>query len=748
MQLFPRPAGLCLFGLLLLSGAAAREGLSPITRIVELLKELTTQVEKDHKTEEGLYETFVCWAQSMISQKTKSNSEAQSRVDMLQGYIADLDAGRIELTTERSDLTKQIENLNVDMEVASQVRDTEHTDFNLAKDEMQKGIDALTKAIDVLNTATKDHKEGVLLNIKSDAGFTARAKEAVALSDAVALGEKVLTKGDALFLRRLLTGEVPHADWKKLNRKATFKMDYKARSLKIQEVLQKLLQTFTSNLEEANKKESDAKALHDNLMGAKGGEKGAAINALDVMELETGARGMSREESVDEKDALDDQITNDKAFILQVQRSLDEKKREWKVRQSLRQAELAAISKAISILHGDDARDLFKRSYASQAKGSAFLFLQEGSSSSSGMRVANSAASILRAAGREGHDSRLLAVASGLIDQEPSHFTEVVEAIDTMLSLLQREEAKDLAKKEKCESDRAADTREAIKTSRTMDEYSDTITADKAKIVEITAEIEDKEKQVVSIWEELNETKRIRDDEEQEFLVDKKDDEDAAGLVKNAQGVLSDFYTENGLMLAQQKKNGQPFVGEAGKAPPPPPPTWDAPYGGKTDEQSGIIAIMGMIHEDILKDISKADAEEAAAVALYGKTKSALEQERSDLNEALISLKEAKGDKEQAVVDNTGERRTEKGNLEVVMDRIKGAEPGCAYFQINYPIRVTNRQIEVDGMLKAKSILTGGSFDAVDHNRELKPGDAAALVQGGKQQVIRKHLRSTIAALM
>merc|ERR1719215_252581 len=122
------------------------------------------------------------------------------------------------------------------MEVATQARNKDNTDFQEAKAEMENAIAALTDAIEVLKTATKGHEDGVLLNIKSDlrSGFTARTKEVAALSHAVELGDKVLTKGDALFLRRLLTGEVPSWDWKSLNRKATFKMDYKARSFKIQ----------------------------------------------------------------------------------------------------------------------------------------------------------------------------------------------------------------------------------------------------------------------------------------------------------------------------------------------------------------------------------------------------------------------------------------------------------------------------------------------------------------------------------
>merc|ERR1719301_322647 len=124
-------------------------------------------------------------------------------------------------------------------------------------------------------------------------------KEQASLKHAVDLGEKFLTKGDALFLRRVLLGDVPDVDWKKLNRKATFKMAYKARSFKIQGVLKKLHQTFDSNLKDATKKESDAKAQYDKLSKAKQDQLDAARTALTKMESENGAKGMSKQDSKD-----------------------------------------------------------------------------------------------------------------------------------------------------------------------------------------------------------------------------------------------------------------------------------------------------------------------------------------------------------------------------------------------------------------------------------------------------------------
>merc|ERR1719215_2286976 len=133
---------------------------------------------------------------------------------------------------------------------------------------MEKTITALRDAIDVLKTATAKHQQGVFLQ-RSNAGGQSEAESASSLSYAMVLGDRFLSKGDAVFMRRLLGGEVPKADWKKLNRKATFKMSYKARSGKIQDVLASLLVTFENNLKEATDKEAEAQSTYDTLMEKK-----------------------------------------------------------------------------------------------------------------------------------------------------------------------------------------------------------------------------------------------------------------------------------------------------------------------------------------------------------------------------------------------------------------------------------------------------------------------------------------------
>merc|ERR1719498_1856967 len=258
---------------------------------------------------------------------------------------------------------------------------------------MNQAIDALSDAVQVLGNATDDSQDGELFQLehRTSESFSQRMSHGQSLARAIELGKHFLTRGDFVFLQRLLTGEVPEADWKKLNRKATFKMNYKARSFKIQDVLKKMLSTFKSNLQEASDKETDAQANYDRLMSAKNEAKEKAENALISMEEEGGAKGMSRNDAADEVAALKTQKTNDEKFISQTEEALSAKKGEWTDRKMLRTQEIAAINKAIAILHSDDNRDLFKKSLASQS----FLRRTEQHITS----VAAHAAAALRSAG-------------------------------------------------------------------------------------------------------------------------------------------------------------------------------------------------------------------------------------------------------------------------------------------------------------------------------------------------------------
>merc|ERR1719281_2271859 len=394
------------------SGQASATGgeLNPISRVVQLLEGLAKKCEQDGKMEEDLYDAYVCWAQTVIKTKTATNEAAKARIEELEAYIDDIESGRIEFTSERADLEAAIKGLNKEIETAEDLRDKEAADFLAAKDEMEKAIAALEEAVEVLAVGTKGKDEGSLLSMRREVSTFKEGLHtgaAMTLTHAIELGQRYLSKGDALFLQRVLSGEVPKADWKKLNRKATFKAKYKARSGKIQQILADMLQTFKTNLEDATKREKEAAQTHEDLMKSKNEELSGNEEALASGEKEGAARGMNMEDAQKEVDDLKAQIEADTKFIADTEEALATKKEEWKERKKLRTLEIASINKAIAILNSDEARDTMKSSFKSQG----YLLFQKSTAST----VRQQVSSMLRKIGASAKDPRLASLAKTVL---------------------------------------------------------------------------------------------------------------------------------------------------------------------------------------------------------------------------------------------------------------------------------------------------------------------------------------------
>merc|ERR1719352_1775787 len=171
-------------------------------------------------------------------------------------------------------------------------------------------------------------------------------------------------------------------------------------------------------------------------------------------------------------------------------------------------------------------------------------------------------------------------------------------------------------------------------------------------------------------------------------------------------GVLAKFYEDNGLAFAQTSEEAPPTV-VAGEAPPP--TTWSEPYGGAKGESNGIQGILGLIKEDVEKDIKVATSEEEAAIQEFetletdtAASTEALEAEKADLEGQV-------GAAEEAIVNTESSRADKKQILDDTITFLKDIAPNCDYISVNFEIRKKNRWAERDGLEKAKAILSGSS---------------------------------------
>merc|ERR1719161_3399725 len=397
------------------------------------------------------------------------------------------------------------------------------------------------------------------------------------LQNAMDIGQTFLSKSDNEVLASALNGKPEGFDGM-LGKDKKFNEKYKARSSKIQEILADMLQTFKDNLDDAKKKEAETKSAFDTLSASKESQLKSAQDGLAAKNEESGARNLNKQEAQDELDMLDTRVKNDEKFIKQSEDSFKTKSDEWKERCRLRGAEMASISEALSVLRSDDARDLAKKSMASQTA----MFLQHSAEDKCSRKRNRKAIHLLREGAKKHSDLRLSMLASMLqLHSGKGKFEKVEKAIDKMVEDLHAEEDEDLEIKENCEADRMKNTKVAKKKSQEIDDKTAYISRKNAQIATLKTKIANLVKNIKDLNMQISEAKAMRDAENAEFKVAKGDDVAAKGLVEKTKTVLMKFYEDEGLALVQTKKvqkkaqvhvQQAPEMSAAGDAPPPPPP--------------------------------------------------------------------------------------------------------------------------------------------------------------------------------
>merc|ERR1719213_469050 len=259
-----------------------------------------------------------------------------------------------------------------------------------------------------------------------------------------------------------------------------------------------MLATFKTNLDDATKKEKEAEKTHEDLMKSKGEELENNQQALADSEKEGSARGMAKEDAEKEVEDLKKQVEADEGYIKDTADALAKQKEAWKERKKIRMQEIAAINKAIAILNSDEARDTMKSSFKSQG----YLLLQRSAT------VRQRISGMLRKIAISAKDPRLARLGTTvLLQAEEGPLDEVIKMIDEMIETLQEEENTDLEQKEQCEKDREEQTASARKLSVQIDDFTDEITKNTARIAELQGIIETKTEEIAQmnrIWRQPN----------------------------------------------------------------------------------------------------------------------------------------------------------------------------------------------------------------------------------------------------
>merc|ERR1740121_982366 len=96
-------------------------------------------------------------------------------------------------------------------------------------------------------------------------------------------------------------------------------------------------------------------------MKAKTAEVDSLTEAIEAKTVKIGELGVAIVQIKDDIDDTSEALTEDKAFLKELEKGCDTKAAEWEERKKTRTAELLALAETIKILNDDDALELFKK---------------------------------------------------------------------------------------------------------------------------------------------------------------------------------------------------------------------------------------------------------------------------------------------------------------------------------------------------------------------------------------------------
>jgi hypothetical protein len=676
----------------------------PMEKVVELLEELQAGMERDQKADQALYDKYACWCEETTGKYAEAIKKSQADIERLGTLILEKKGEVAVLSAEIEKLTQEIADNEESQAKATSIRSKENEAFMAEKIELEQAIAALEKAITVLSGAGTG-KTGLL---QGGTSTFERIKTVAELKTALrALPERIGITAKQLSAVERLTrvAEDPPEGVTAADESAA---SYSPQSATIQGILKDMYDTMSADLQtQTNNEASKQRAFEDLIAQLK--------ESLRNMQAKLAKKEAKKAEAeqilADASQELDDtsaQLKADIEFFDNIKGGCVRKADEWSERNQGYTDELEGIKKALEILTSDDAKELFGKAIKPGKETGAFLqVFMAGDMEASAPR--NKAYAALKDAASRSKSLRLAAVASTVRMTETGHFDKVIEKIDDLIAELKQETQDDITKRDTCKKDYQELALDKAEIEWLIKKNEAQIVKIEDTITKIQEAIEDTQKAITETKKQLEDMEKERTDENQAFIDAKTDDENAIKLIEQAIEALSAYYKDNKIELGpiqgSVKLLQEPEFDEGDKPP-------DAEFkkkGHKKNESKGIISIMTMIKEDLEDEIKNGIKSEVAAQEAYEAQVEAANNLLDSLNAKETNLEEDKAKQEQAVLDEKTDMENNKKDLDTNKEKKESIEEDCDWMIENFEERKKKREVEMDGLVKAKEFLAGAS---------------------------------------
>jgi hypothetical protein len=651
----------------------AANRVTPIEKVMELMKKLSAQTEAEGKKEAEQYDKFACFCKEQADDKLYAIEKSTAKIEKQTARINKLDGEIADLNTAINALTQKIEAKEGEIKDAEDVRSEQHAEYVEEDEKMQAAIKAIKGAIKALKDSKKTIKEnGGRVDLVQLRSFARSLKASRA-----ARVNSVLDQ---------------------LQKPASF--EYQSND--IIATLESLKDQFLENKKELDQEEFETNAAFERKrlglqtevkFAAK--EKDEKATIMEGKNEEKANTEDDKSQEIKEKDA-------DQSFLDELTSECEQKAADWDQRSKARAGELKALSEALDILQKGASEQYGANKKLNLAQ-KATSFLQLRGTSAEALKVA----ATMRAEGllaREGKalKSPILSVMSMKVKLAADHFVKVRGLIKDLIQKLEEDAEAEATQKGFCDKEMG----DAV---RSRDQANGALEVAVGNINKLTSEKDSLEKEVNDLRQaiadnlkSLNEATELRNSEKDENAVTVETATEGKEAVEMAIGVLNEFYNNAFLQTKYTPPNaGRDGETVADKAPE----TFSGTYHGNQDASKGIVGLLDVILSDFERTISTTNDEESSAQSSFETYEQDIKDDNDEKDSDITRKKNRIADIRDELVDeqeDKDEAITKKDEAKKELQKLK---PLCVEGEETYAQRVAKREKEIEALKEAMTLL-------------------------------------------
>jgi len=644
---------------------------SPLSKVLDLMSELTAKIVKEGEAEAKAYKEYFDWCDDMARNAGFEIKTAEAKKEKLEAKIGELTSSITVSTAKIEELVAAIAADDSELKDATTVREKEAADFAKNEAELMDVIDTLERAISIIS---KEMAKNPAALAQIDTSSTARLVQT--------LGAVIDAAGFAGIDKQKLVALVQSQNSDDQEPGAPEAAVYKTHSSGILDVLEDMKEKAEGSLSDLRKEETNSK--HNFEMLKQSLEDQMTADTKD-MEDEKAAKAEAAEGKATAEGDLDETVKllkNTKDALATASATCMQVAADHQATVTARNEELKAIATAKKILEDT----------TSGAASQTYSMLQVARLQSRADLAGLEVVQLVKQLAKKHHSSALAQLASRMTaairfgasgGEDP--FAKVKGLIENMIAKLEAEAKAEATEKAYCDEEMA-------KTEEKRGELMDDVSKLTAKIDQATsksatlsADIKQLEAELAELMKSQAEMDKIRQEEHAAFLQAKDDLTTGLSGVRQALTVLRDYYASDAALVQQ--------------------PAMPALHTKASGAGTSIIGILEVVESDFATGLAKEETQEDDAQTLYDdvtqENKVTKTMKDQDLKYKTAEVKSLA----KAVAELSSDKETLSTELAAVNEYYAKLKDRCIAKPETYEARKARREAEISGLKEALRIL-------------------------------------------